>query len=84
MGTCRDSVARDEVILDSEEELWQQFTGIVQRNLHVVFTVNPSGGDWKNHSTTSPALSNRCVVDWFGTWGSKAMGEVGKGVYFAA
>ena len=78
MSACRDSAARDGVILDSEEELWRRFTGIVQRNLHVVFTVNPSGGDWKNRSTTSPALFNRCVVDWFGTWGSKAMGEVGK------
>ena len=75
MSSCRDSAARDGVILDSEEELWRRFTAIVQRNLHVVFTVNPSGGDWKNRSTTSPALFNRCVVDWFGTWGGKAMGE---------
>jgi dynein heavy chain 1 len=78
MSACRDSAARDGVILDSDEELYRRFTGIVQRNLHVVFTVNPSGGDWKNRSTTSPALFNRCVVDWFGTWGSRAMGEVGK------
>eukprot|EP00980_Cylindrotheca_fusiformis_P017634 scaffold5529_cov117-Cylindrotheca_fusiformis.AAC.11 len=78
MNACRDSAARDGVILDSDEELYRRFTGIVQRNLHVVFTINPSGGDWKNRSTTSPALFNRCVVDWFGTWGSKAMGEVGK------
>ena len=40
--------------------------------------MNPSGGEWKNRSTTSPALFNRCVVDWFGTWGEKAMGEVGR------
>jgi dynein heavy chain 1 len=78
MTSVRDSAARDGVILDSEEETWRHFTGIVQRNLHVVFTVNPSGGDWKNRSTTSPALFNRCVVDWFGTWGNKAMAEVGK------
>lgn len=51
---------------------------VVQRNLHVVFTMNPSGGEWKNRSTTSPALFNRCVVDWFGTWGPKALSEVGK------
>ncbi|GKY90587.1 hypothetical protein MPSEU_000032400 [Mayamaea pseudoterrestris] len=75
---ARDAAARDGVILESEEEIWRHFTKIVQRNLHVVFTVNPSGGDWKNRSTTSPALFNRCVVDWFGTWSYKAMGEVGK------
>lgn len=78
MSSCRESAARDGVIVDSEEELWRRFTTIVQRNLHVVFTMNPSGGEWKNRSTTSPALFNRCVVDWFGTWGEKAMGEVGK------
>ena len=78
MSACRDSAARDGVIIDSEEELWRRFTGIVQRNLHVVFTMNPSGGEWKNRSTTSPALFNRCVVDWFGTWSPKAMAEVGK------
>ena len=78
MSASRDAAARDGVILDSEEELWRRFTSIVQRNLHVVFTMNPSGGEWKNRATTSPALFNRCVVDWFGTWSPKAMGEVGK------
>ena len=78
MNACRDSAARDGVILDTEEELWRRFTGFVQRNLHVVFTMNPSGGDWKNRSTASPALFNRCVVDWFGTWSATAMGQVGK------
>ncbi|MGK3739717.1 MAG: dynein heavy chain 1 [Bacillariaceae sp.] len=78
MNASRDSALKEGVILDSEEELWQRFTNLVQKNLHVVFTMNPSGGDWKNRSTTSPALFNRCVVDWFGTWGSKAMAEVGK------
>lgn len=78
MSACRDSAARDGVIIDSEEELYRRFTGIVQRNLHVVFTMNPSGGEWKNRSTTSPALFNRCVVDWFGSWSPKAMAEVGR------
>ena len=39
MGACRESAARDGVIIDSEEEIWRCFTGIVQRNLHVVFTI---------------------------------------------
>jgi len=78
MSACRDAAVRDGVIADSEDELWRRFTSIVQRNLHIVFTMNPSGGEWKNRSTSSPALFNRCVVDWFGTWGAKAMGEVGK------
>ena len=78
ISSVRECAMRDGVILDSEDEIWRHFTSIVQRNLHVVFTVNPSGGDWKNRSTTSPALFNRCVVDWFGSWDNKAMAEVGK------
>jgi len=78
INSFRDSANRSGMIADSEEELWRRFIGIVQRNLHVVFTMNPSGGEWKNRSTTSPALFNRCVVDWFGTWSPKAMAEVGK------
>jgi len=78
MSAMRDSSSRNGVIADSEEELWRRFTSLVQRNLHVVFTMNPSGGEWKTRSTTSPALFNRCVVDWFGSWSPKAMGEVGK------
>ena len=78
MSACRDSASREGLIIDQEEELWRRFTSLVQRNLHVIFTMNPSGGDWKNRSTTSPALFNRCVVDWFGTWDGKAKGQVGK------
>jgi len=78
MSACRDAASRNSVIADSEEELWRNFVITVQRNLHVVFTMNPSGGEWKNRSTTSPALFNRCVVDWFGTWSPIAMGQVGK------
>ena len=78
MTSIRDSAARDGLMLESSDELWRYFTKVVQKNLHIVFTVNPSGGDWKNRSTTSPALFNRCVVDWFGTWGVKAMAEVAR------
>lgn len=78
INSFRESQNRSGIIVGSEEELWRRFTVIIQRNLHVVFTMNPSGGEWRNRSTTSPALFNRCVVDWFGTWSQKALGEVAK------
>lgn len=78
MNSMRDSSNRNGAIADNEEELWRRFIHVVQRNLHVIFTMNPSGGEWKNRATTSPALFNRCVVDWFGTWSPKAMAEVGR------
>ena len=55
-------------MLDTEEELYKQFTKDVQRNLHVVFTMNPATPDFANRSASSPALFNRCVIDWFGDW----------------
>lgn len=70
-------VCRAGSMADSEEELFRRFTRQVQRNLHVVFTMNPAGADFDNRCTTSPALFNRCVVDWFGTWSPLALAQVG-------
>lgn len=53
-------------MLDMDDELWRRFTKVIQRNLHVVFTMNPASADFENRCTASPALFNRCVVDWFG------------------
>ena len=36
--------------------------------MHVVFTMNPANPDFANRSASSPALFNRCVIDWFGDW----------------
>jgi dynein heavy chain 1, cytosolic len=67
---------KSEVLIDSEDELWRSFTRLIQRNLHVVFTMNPSSSEYANRCTTSPALFNRCVVDWFGTWSASALIQV--------
>lgn len=48
----------------------------VQRGLHVVFTMNPASDGFEGRCATSPALFNRCVVDWFGTWPTKALAQV--------
>lgn len=79
LTACRDSfVQKDGILMDSsEDELWRRFTRLIQRNLHVVFTMNPASSDFDNRCTTSPALFNRCVVDWFGTWSTHALAQVG-------
>lgn len=46
-------------MLDSQDELYRWFTGEVMRNLHVVFTMNPSEEGLKDRAATSPALFNR-------------------------
>ena len=70
--------ARTSSMVDSDEELFRLFTKNVQNNLHIVFTMNPAGGDFKSRSATSPALFNRCVVDWFGNWSVTALEHVGR------
>ena len=78
MSACRDNYSqRDGLMTDSEDDLWRTFTKFVQKNLHVVFTMNPASSDFSNRCTASPALFNRCVVDWFGTWGQSALAQVG-------
>jgi dynein heavy chain 1, cytosolic len=78
MSACRESYSqRDGLMLHSTDELWRTFTRYVQRNLHVVFTMNPASSDFSNRCTASPALFNRCVVDWFGTWSQGALAQVG-------
>jgi len=59
-------------MLDSQEELYKWFTGEVMRNLHVVFTMNPSEEGLKDRAATSPALFNRssdcllCLLKHYG------------------
>lgn len=59
------------LVLDGREELHSWFTRQVADNLHVVFTVSEVGG-----FQSSPALFNRCVVDWIGNWESETFLEV--------
>jgi len=59
-----------------DAELFAKFTKQVQRNLHIVFTMNPANPDFYNRSNSSPALFNRCVIDWFGDWPPEALVQV--------
>ncbi|EGC38132.1 cytoplasmic dynein heavy chain [Dictyostelium purpureum] len=77
MHGIKETAQRNSLIMDTEEELYRYFTGLVRRNLHVVFTMNPSSPDFHNRSATSPALFNRCVLDWFGEWSPEALFQVG-------
>lgn len=78
ISACKESYSHKEgLIMDSEDEIWRRFTKLIQRNLHVVFTMNPASSDFDGRCTTSPALFNRCVVDWFGTWSQMALAQVG-------
>lgn len=78
MTQCKEGAQREGLMLDSNEELYKWFTGQVMKNLHVVFTMNPSSEGLKDRAATSPALFNRCVLNWFGDWSDTALFQVGK------
>ena len=57
------------LIANDEDAMLAFFRERVEQNLHVVFTMNPAGSsDFEGRSATSPALFNRCVIDWYGDW----------------
>ncbi|KAK3093975.1 hypothetical protein FSP39_022394 [Pinctada imbricata] len=78
MTQCKEGAQREGLMLDSGEELYKWFTEQVTRNLHVVFTMNPSSEGLKDRASTSPALFNRCVLNWFGDWSNGALYQVGR------
>ncbi|KAG9023665.1 hypothetical protein FRB95_012647 [Tulasnella sp. JGI-2019a] len=77
MTACKEGSQREGLMLDSHEELYKWFTQQVGKNLHVVFTMNPPENGLASRAATSPALFNRCVLDWFGDWPDQAFYQVG-------
>lgn len=77
MTACKDGAQRQGLLLDSQEELYKWFTQQIVRNLHVVFTMNPPQEGLSSKAATSPALFNRCVLNWMGDWSDQALFQVG-------
>jgi len=51
-----------------ERDIYDQFVSKVQKNLHVVLMMNPDNSGFTSRTASSPAIFNRCVIDWFGEW----------------
>ncbi|KAI4149876.1 MAG: hypothetical protein L6R39_002408 [Caloplaca ligustica] len=77
MTACKEGAQRQGLLLDSQEELYKWFTQQIVKNLHVVFTMNPPEEGLSSRAATSPALFNRCVLNWFGDWSDQALFQVG-------
>jgi dynein heavy chain 1 len=78
MNLCKESTQKQGLKLDSNDDLYKWFTSQVMKNLHIVFTMNPSDDGLKGKTSTSPALFNRCVLNWFGDWSQSAYYQVSK------
>ncbi len=77
MTSCKEGAQRQGLLLDSQEELYKWFTQQIIKNLHIVFTMNPPENGLSSKAATSPALFNRCVLNWFGDWSDQALFQVG-------
>lgn len=77
LQTVKQQAHYKNINLKTEEETYNWFTQRIRENLHVVFTMNPASSDYHNRSSTSPALFNRCVLNWFGDWSPSALFSVG-------
>ncbi|KAI4119433.1 MAG: hypothetical protein LQ345_000679 [Seirophora villosa] len=76
MTACKEGAQRQGLLLDSQDELYKWFTQQIVKNLHVVFTMNPPEDGLSSRAATSPALFNRCVMNWFGDWSDQALFQV--------
>ncbi|OAG20310.1 hypothetical protein CC77DRAFT_1020822 [Alternaria alternata] len=76
LTAIKEGAQRQGIILDSQEELYKWFTEQIVKNLHVVFTMNPPEEGLSSKAATSPALFNRCVLNWFGDWSDQALYQV--------
>lgn len=77
LSQVNDLAQQNGKILETSDDLYRYFTNNVVYNLHIVFTMNCSFDGLKNKAFASPALFNRCVINWFGDWSNDALYHVG-------
>jgi dynein heavy chain len=53
----------------------------VTRNLHIVLTLSPAGGKFRQRCRMNPAFVNCCTIDWYDEWEEEAMLSVAE-VFF--
>ncbi|KAK3092231.1 hypothetical protein FSP39_000084 [Pinctada imbricata] len=75
--------AADADIPDTEEFTNQFFIHRVRQNLHVVLTMSPAGGKFRQRCRMNPALINCCTIDWYDEWEEEAMLSVAS-VFFSS
>ncbi|OWF46435.1 Dynein heavy chain 6, axonemal [Mizuhopecten yessoensis] len=69
-------------IPDTRASVYQFFIHRVRQNLHVVLTMSPAGGKFRQRCRMNPALINCCTIDWYDEWEEEAMLSVAQ-VFFS-
>ncbi|AOA62171.1 Dynein heavy chain [Komagataella phaffii] len=65
-----------EPLLETHDEIFSWFSKIVAQRLHIVITINDPNDTTKPDLVSSPALFNRCVVNWLGDWSVSTLKQV--------
>lgn len=76
LSTCKERVQARGLLLDTADELFSWFTQQVANNLHIVFTINDPSDSSTPQIISSPALFNRCVLNWMGDWSPKSLVQI--------
>ncbi|KAI5960962.1 DYN1 [Candida pseudojiufengensis] len=76
MKKCIERSKAQGLMLESEFELVKWFSEQISQNLHVIFTVRESPKSVGGSIISSPALFNRCVVNWMGDWSDDCLQEL--------
>jgi len=53
IAACKEEARKNNKMLETDDDIYRQFTKDVQRNLHVAFTMNPANADFSNRSASS-------------------------------
>lgn len=76
MTECRQGAASSGLTISDEDDLLRWFSEQLTVNLHVVFTINSPDSQFASPATTSPALFNRCVLNYMGHWRDESLLQV--------
>lgn len=76
MSKIRNKVQSLGLLLDSRDEMYDWFKLQISRHLHVTFTINDPHNHASSKLIASPALFNRCVMNWIGQWNPSTLNHV--------
>jgi dynein heavy chain 1 len=78
LKAMRDQCQLNNILVDSDEEVENILISNISQNLHVVFTMTGIENSDGPQIITSPALFNRCVINWVGEMTEKTMLQIAK------
>ncbi|KAI3646052.1 hypothetical protein MP228_008980 [Amoeboaphelidium protococcarum] len=77
MMQIKEACASKDLRFDTDDEYLAWFRIQISHNLHIIFLMNPNVDGLNSKLVTSPALFNRCVLNWWGVWSDDTLYQLG-------